>query len=208
MINIELVDSDTKIEKDILKAIAEHCNMTFKKREAAVIKDLKSAITSWIRQSPEIINLQAEGVKNTLNAEFGLVRGQGTVAAEEIINAVINSIEVKIKPFDAKLRGGMEINVQPTHFRTILGLPVGFTIRESGPLHWMNWILLQGTSTIIYGYKYKPSFDGISGGGTMVEGGIWRVPIEYAGTANNNFLTRALKDRDKQLQTILMRMFE
>ena len=55
-------------------------------------------------------------------------------------------------------------------------------------------MLTQGNATIITGYEYNAGTGlGRSGGGNMKSGGAWRVPPEYAGTLDDNFVTRALR---------------
>ena len=37
----------------------------------------------------------------------------------------------------------------------------------------------------------------------MVLGKAWRVPIQFAGTTEDNFISRALEGREKELSSIL-----
>jgi capsid portal protein len=54
------------------------------------------------------------------------------------------------------------------------------------------------------GYQYEgiPGF-GRSRGGIMSEGGSWRVPPQYTGTLDDNFVTRALTNREKDIEKLL-----
>ena len=84
----------------------------------------------------------------------------------------------------------------------------GFVVtRKSVKLHWLAWLLQAGSSMIVSGYEYTPSFEGRSGGGVMTGGGVWRVPPEFSGTESDNFITRALNNRDKQLSQLLKGLF-
>jgi hypothetical protein len=74
-----------------------------------------------------------------------------------------------------------------------LSLPEGHTIYEDGDLHWLQWMLIRGDETIIVGYEYNPQTGlGRSKLGNMKKGNSFRVPPQYAGTSDNNFITRAL----------------
>jgi len=207
-INIKLVDSDSEIEKKINIAIAEELNLLIKKRNEKAKRQLKVAIHKWIMAQPEIDSLQSEGVPNTLNSQFGLLPGEAVVAVADIINSVVESIEVNIKPIDSRLNGGVDFLVQPSSLRNLLGLPSGFVISSSGPLHWLSWLLTEGTSTIVYGFTYTPDISGRSGGGTMTSGGVWRIPPQYSGVESDNFITRALLGNDRELAAILMDIFQ
>ena len=61
---------------------------------------------------------------------------------------------------------------------------------------------------IIMGYKYVPSSDGRSGGGSMEGGGSWRVPPQFSGTEDNNFITRALSGRNLDLESMMKELFK
>jgi hypothetical protein len=207
-INLKLVDSDSQIEKKINEAIAKELNKLVNKSSKRVSERIKMALEGWITSQPEIASLQSEGVAGELNAQFGLTMGQGAIASAEIIQAVLSTLEVKIRPIDSRLRGGVDFNIQPSNFRTLLDLPSGFVVTDSSPLHWLNWLLMEGTKTIVYGYSYTPDFSGRSGGGTMKKGGVWRIPPQYSGSQQDNFITRALKGRDKELSSILQDVFK
>lgn len=206
-LGLKLVDSDRTIQGMINNAIAEEVNRAINKNSNKLLKSIKIAVERWIRSQPEVLSLQSEGYKDSLNAEFGLSLGQGALATEEIVNAILSTITVQIKPMDQKLKGGVTFNIQPSTFSNVLNLPSGFIFRNDGPLHWMNWLLMLGTKAIVYGYDYEPGLAGVSGGGTMVKGGIWRVPPQYSGTARDNFITRALIGNDKELESILQGIF-
>lgn len=207
-IRLNLIESDRQIEQKINDAIAKELNKLIQKNSRRAADRVKIAIEGWITSQPEIASLQSEGVVGELNAQLGLITGQGVLASLDIINAVLATLEVKVRPIDGRLRGGLDLNIQPVNFRTLLDLPSGFVITDSSPLHWLNWLLLEGTKTIVYGYSYNPELSGRSGGGTMEKGGVWRIPPQYAGSQRDNFITRALAGRDKELSSILQDIFK
>lgn len=208
-LNIKLVESNSEIEKKINAAIAEELNALIKKNIKAAQQRIKSSVSGWVTSQPEIQSLLKEGVPNSLHAQFGLATGQGLLSSTNIVNAIVASIEVKVRQVDAKkLNTGIDFNIQPKNLRNLLGLPSGFTQSEDQTtLPWLSWLLLEGSSTIVYGYTYVPDFSGRSGGGTMEAGGAWRIPPEFAGTIDDNFVTRALSNRDKELEEILRGIF-
>ena len=104
--------------------------------------------------------------------------------------------------FNDSLKGGIEVNVQPSNFTNLLSLGSGHLVYDKGDLHWLSWLLTFGDSIIVVGYEYNPETGlGRANLGNMVEGGSWRVPPEFSGTIQNNFITRALVG-EKQAKTI------
>lgn len=205
---IKLLESNSDIEKKIKTAIAEELNALIKKNFKTAQKRIESSVSGWVTSQPEVQSLLREGVPNSLHAQFGLQAGQGALSSIEIVNAIIASIEVRVKQVDAKLNTGIDFNIQPENLRNLLGLPSGFTQTEDQDiLPWLTWLLLEGSNTIVYGYTYVPDLSGRSGGGTMEAGGSWRIPPEFSGTIDDNFVTRALSNRDKELEGILRGIF-
>lgn len=203
-LKITLKDSDNEIERKINQAIAEEMNSRIRKRSSKAEQRIRQLLPGWLNSQPEVQSLQDEGTPNSLNAQLGLTRGQGALAVNDLIAAISSAIKVQVKQLNPRnLQGGVEFSIQPESLRNLLGLPSGFVVSESGPLHWLSWLLIEGTSTIVYGYSYVPDFSGRSGGGSMTKGGAWRIPPQFAGTLGDNFVTRALANHDKELTAIL-----
>lgn len=205
---IVLNESDREIEKKINAAIAQEMNIRVRKGRSRAVNKIKAVIPTWIRQQPEVNSLLQEGTPGSLNSQLGLLPNQGPVAVEDIVNSVVESLQVDIRQIDKKtLRGGIEFSIQPSSFRNLLGLASGTVVDGDDVLPWLRWLLVEGSSTIVYGYNYTPDLSGRSGGGTMSAGGVWRIPPQYAGELRDNFITRALINRDRELRAILQEIF-
>lgn len=202
-IRLKLVDTNSQISKDINIAIANEVNKIFKRRKTRIENNIKKLIPGWIIEQPEIASLNAEGVKGSLNAEFGLYPGTASSAVTAINLAVRESVSVSVEPLDKNLQGGIVIQIQPESFANLLGLSEGFVITPTANLHWLDWILTQGDRVIVVGYYYQPSNEGRGRAGTMEIGQSWRVDPRYAGTIENNFITRALEGREKEISSAL-----
>ena len=160
-------------------------------------------------ESQEDESLLSQGIPCSLNSTFGLPPGTPTDAVNAIVSAVSEAIAIDFQTVSNKLEGSVTFHFQPTDFSELLGLPQGHQFTEMGTdLHWVEWLLVKGDSVIVKGYLYQPSNSGRSGGGTMDIGGVFRVPPQHAGTADNNFVTRALFGRDKELAKILTSFLE
>jgi hypothetical protein len=107
--------------------------------------------------------------------------------------------------FDNKLKGGIEVNFQPSNFVNLLSLSEGHIVFNGGDLHWLDWLLKRGDNIIVVNYQYNPESGlGRSGLGNMIPGGAFRIPPEYSGTDDDNFVTRALigTQQEKQISKI------
>ncbi len=203
-ISIKLLESDPQIATKINESIAKQINTRISKTKANVIRSLKSAVGDWVRSSPEIGSLLSKSVGGSLSSQFGLTAVQVDAAVNRIVSAVSDSLVVTIKPVDSKLRSTIEFNFQRTDFLNLLSLPEGHVVTEKGrDLHWLDWLIMKGDTSIVLGYSYVAGPVGRSGGGEMNIGGLWRVPPQFSGTQSNNFITRALDGHQKEIQKIL-----
>jgi hypothetical protein len=197
MITLKLTDSIPDITHNINKAIADELNANVKNKFSNVDKQVKDLVHNAIESQPEIQSLKDGALKGA----FGII--DSDIAILNIMQSITNSVEVRFKKFDSNLNGGIIVNVQPSSFSNVLGLPQGFTIYKSGVLHWLDWLLLRGDSIIIADYQYNPKTGlGRSGLGNMITGGSFRVPPQFAGSDNDNFITRALLSSEVESQVI------
>lgn len=207
-ISIKLVDPLNKIEKDINNSIVQVINTIILKKTETITKSVKSIIPQWLKDQPEIQSLLSRNV-GSLVGQFGIKNPQDAVGA--IINSVVGATEVKFVKYRSNFKGGLELNFQPASFSNLLSLPEGHTVYEDGDLHWLKWLLKLGDTAIVTNFQYNPVTGlGRSGLGNMIPGGFFRVPPQFSGTDNNNFITRAFigSNQEKQLASILAKILE
>lgn len=203
-ISVKIIENNKKIEGLIYSAIASEANTKIKKNAPKTRDAIKSFIPKWIFEQPEMQSLLSGG-RGSLTAQFGIPIGQAQSIVQVIGSTVANSMVIDIDPVNTKtLKGGIEFRIQPTDYNNLLALDIAKVTTKKGQiLEWLDWLLLKGTQMIIMGYTYEPGSGGRSGGGTMTGGGNWRVPPQYSGTSDDNFITRALSGRDSQLTSAL-----
>lgn len=187
MITLKLLDSIQEIEKKINKASSEVINQRINKSLQLIKNNVKSIASNYILDQPEIQSLYG----GYLQGAFGKINAPSS--AESIRLSVLNSISVVLDKFSPSLKGSLSVNIQPNDFLNLLSLSQGHTIYQGGDLHWLNWLLTRGDEIIIVDYYYDPQGGvGRTGLGNMKDGGAFRVPPEFSGTIENNFITRAL----------------
>lgn len=208
-IRVELKQPRNQIEK-ISAQITNYLNGKLRKNYTRVVNSLNQKIPMWIREQPEINSLLSEGIPEQLNTIFGLRPGNASQAVNDIISAIKSSTTINIGKINQKYRGDISFGFQSLDFGNLLGLSSGYVSTEKGEdLHWLDWLLMRGDSVVIVGYEYEPTLGiGRSGGGIMVKSGSFRVPPQFSGNPQNNFITRAFSNREKEIEPIMMRLFE
>jgi hypothetical protein len=200
MITLKLLDSVAEIEKKVNEAIADLVNKEISNSKTTILQKCQSLINGWILAQPEIISLNSSSPES-LAGQFGLLPGQAISATTSVINAIKDSITIKIATFNNKLQGGITVEFQPSNFLNILNIPQGHTPIKGGDLHWMDWLIKRGDNIIIVNYQYDPkSGVGRSGLGHMIGGGAFRVPPQFSGTEKDNFITRALVGPTQEIE--------
>lgn len=208
--SLRLVDGLNKIEKNINAAISQDINARMGRNKNRVLSRIRSAARTWIKSAPELDSLQKTGIPNSLAAVFGIPAGSGIAAVTAITEAVVQSININVGRANKFLKTNIQLVFQPADFANLLSIPEGFVQTESGTeLHWMDWLLTKGDTVVILGFSYQPQVGrGRSGGGFMDQGGFFRVPPEYSGTVNNNFITRAFEGKEREVTAILSELLK
>lgn len=103
----------------------------------------------------------------------------------------------------------MSILIIPADFDDILALPEASYFTDKQQLiPWLQWLIIEGDKVIVRDYDFSVRNNRFSrtGLGIMVEGAgrRWKVPAEFSGTVQNNFITRALRDADREIEDIII----
>ena len=208
-IRLKLTTPQKKIEEMIAEQTTEYLNRKIRKNYGRVVNSLRQKIPFWIRSQPEIQSLLNEGTFGSLNSLFGLYKGDANRAVIDIIEAIKQSTSIKIDKLNRKYQGSIEFNFQASDFNNLLNIGSGYVITEKNEsLHWLKWLLTAGDAIIVVGYQYQPKAAGRSGGGFMTKGNFFRVPPQFSGTLENNFITRALSNREREIDQVIVRLFE
>lgn len=215
-ISLKLIDTEAEIEKRINEALSVQINDILLKNRSNIVNQVVALIPKWINNQPEIQAI----LSNSLTGEFGLDMSPANIV-NAIIGAVSSSISIKFKKYNKNLSGGgLDLEIQQSDFANLLLLRQGHTIyfkrspdsifaTGGGDLHWLEWMLLRGDEIIVVGYEYNPKTGlGRTGLGNMVPGNGFRVPPQYSGTKDNNFITRALigQEQEKDITEIFKKV--
>ena len=80
-----------------------------------------------------------------LKAEFGL----DSDPTQELVAAIMATLDVQVKPVTAKRKGGISVVLQSNDFSNLLSQPWASQSIKGGSLPWLEWLLTLGDSIII-----------------------------------------------------------
>ncbi len=204
-LSIELLGSASDFEKYIMRAIEAQMDKAVNKSIKTIESQSKPIIRSAISDCDEMKSL----LSGQLRGELGLSPSAARNAIDNISEAVSEAIS--FTNTDSKTKkgtGGLEVHFQPTSFSNVLSISNGsysykkrttlwgHIVSAKVEIDWLDWLLRRGDSIIVSKFTYKPQIGkGRSGQGKMEKGGSWRISPTYAGTLQDNFITRALQSK-------------
>lgn len=201
-LSLKLIESDSQIRVQILQAIKDYIQPAFTKTQQSIQTMLPNKIKTVIMAEPEYNSLLTSQLKYELGIPDADVRIDALFDAWSQ-SALIDSKSIKIT--SQGLSGGFSINMIKSDFSDILSLSAAtITDSISGQIvPWLQWLLLEGSKILIRDYKVQlgPNSRSRTGNAIMVstQKENWRVPPEFAGTVNNNWITRAIERLDTTL---------
>lgn len=201
---INIVESNDQIAAKILKALKveldKYLYKIFNKVKPQIISIVQNSITS----SPEYSSLQSGDLKY----EFGLPDSDSRL--QTILNfwTKINAEYTKVSVIGDRLNGGFSLSMIQSDYSDVLNNSAAvFTTEKGTDLHWLEWLLLFGSKTIIRDYEIEFGYNPRSRTGQAVMKGVkrgkWSVPYQFSGTQNNNWITRAIDSVESDIYKIL-----
>jgi hypothetical protein len=192
-----ILESAKSITSKIIKVLKDTINERLFRKAPKIQVDLRKLIEDAIKAQPEYSSLMG----GTLQSELGVPHTGPRL--DQIIRLVVDSIVVKVnklKPTGDQIFGGLEIQFVKSNFKDLLNSPAATYVTDKGQtIEWLRWLLLEGDKIIIRQYRIgidpknyaRTGLGEIMINSTGKQGG-WSVPSQYAGTVDNNFITRAL----------------
>tara|TARA_Y100000817_G_scaffold296190_1_gene271529 strand:- start:1321 stop:1935 length:615 start_codon:yes stop_codon:yes gene_type:complete len=202
---INLTESARAIALKINKGLASIFNKIVSKKARSIEEQIRPLVSAALLSSSEIRSLSS----GTLRIDFGLTQDPSA----DIVNAVTNSLSVQARKAVASssgIKGGVLITLQPADYSNLFSLSTATQITEKGEvLPWLEWLLTLGQQVIIADFGVEYGSYGRTGGGRMVEGvAAFKVNSQYAGTIDNNFITRAINPILPQIRNIIIKALQ
>lgn len=188
----KLLGNISNFKRYILDTISTTINKRLFSQSNTTEKTISNIVIESIKNQPEYTSLKS----GILRHQFGLAN----VGVVDAILSELNDIQVKIiKPNISgdSIEAKFVINMIKNNFADILSSSAASYVSEKGStIEWLRWLLLEGNNSVVIGYRYIPKIDPRSrtGKGIMInsESSVYRVAPEFAGTLDDNWITRGL----------------
>jgi hypothetical protein len=194
---------DPRFHAALLDALASHLTTAFARSTAGIAAGIGLVAAEALRNCPEYAALVG-----------GELRGElGAVSARRVLEAVCKNIaggvrvaSLGVRRSGAGLEGGMRIGLVKGDYSEVLGVDGGtFTSEKGFDVPWLRWLTLEGDAVLVADHHFLAKAAGRTGRGVMVPTGVWRVPAEYAGTAEDNWILRALRGIGADVTEVIAR---
>lgn len=207
-----LVVPPGQLAAGVNRAIAEHLARALRAGyEGAVKRLLGDELLVRMRASTEyqiLANITADPAH--ARSQVGVVNG--ALAAEQVVNGLKDSLAVAIdmpRATSGGLTGGVTVGVSRDDFSDVLAQPLSRFMSNGHNVDWLHWMLLEGSSLVVAGFKFvaeprhaKASRTGV---GIMVKSSSgWQVPAPLGGTKADNWILHLLTGLDGVVSTILI----
>lgn len=204
---IKLLDSDVVITKKINQAFLQHIKSQLPKAYRKCASFMQKTVVEGIKAEGTYGALLSGDLRN----QFGLTNADSKV--DQILKIVEDSIVIEYKApriVSSKIVGGFTISMVPADYSDILSS--GAAVQSTGKnqkLDWLKWLLLYGDRTIISGYEFTIENDKKSRTGRgIMQGsvsGAWRVPSDYAGNVDNNWIIKGISSVADDIENFFFR---
>lgn len=181
------------IDKKILQALQQEAKAVIQKNYGKLRNAIKPIIIDSIYDCPEMESVRS----GKLKYDFGIETDPTLIIAWSVADSMRLSYS-----YSPSYVFNFQITVQPINDNTLLSLPQSFVkLGDGGEIPWLEWLLKKGSKIIIldFGVLYKQA--GRTGGAIMVENiSPFMVDPNYAGTDDDNFISRALSKNINKIQ--------
>lgn len=212
MINFSarLTQSNREIQQLILENIKDYLSPRIQKATRNIQYDITVGVAQGMRSEPEY-NALTQG---SLRAEFGI---SSPAMVDVVIDSLSRAVEMEVIPLSVNrsgIIGGFTLNMIKSDDLSgvINSFAANITTSKGETLPWLQWLTLSGNKILIRDYKINFGTYPTSRSGMAVmkpsEGGFWRVPTQFVGTINNNWITRAISRIENSIYNIMIRAIQ
>ena len=207
---LRLVTTPSQFAATVQFLVAPKVDDILIKAKPAIQNRISNLLRTAIEGSPTIQSLKG----GELQVDFGLTDGEAAAATQDIVNAVVSAVNVFFQNSRrGKTLGNLVIQIDPAIVSTAVQTSTtnGIYSSNGNQITWLDWLMNKGTQVIIDGFEVvSTDYDerSRSGGGFMLPtGGVFRVAPEFAGTAGDNFVSRAIIANGPNIRKIIQEEF-
>ena len=212
-IRLKLVTTPSQFAATVQFLLAPKVNKILKKTNPAIESRVSELLRVKMNSSDTIQELK----NGQLKVDFGLTDSVADAATKDIVNAVASAVQIFIRPpksKKAKTLGSLVIEINPSIVSAVVQTSTTNAIYNSNghQITWLNWLMTKGTEVVVEDFEVVSGLGyderSRSGGGLMIRtGGAFRVHPDHAGTAGDNFITKAIIANGPNIRKIIQEEF-
>ena len=218
-LSLRLVTSNQDTESRLLQSLIKLVNPRLNAIVPKIQETARNLLRVSLQTSPEYLDL----LGGRLQTELGVVDPSSALLAlterlVQSVSVVSKGATIKNKQISAVIR----LTASPSNFSEDVKHLGVYTTRKGSKIPWLDWLLNYGDQIIVRDYDVDfsaPAFSrtggaimsgagSIFGNTTANSDGGWRVPPEFSGTADNNFITRSVDQIAPQLEQFMLQNFK
>lgn len=205
--HLDLKYDDAKTVRKVQAEIAPQLQALFESKIPQINRAVVRILEKNVRAQKEWYSV----ARGQMRMQFGLPNSLRNI--QNILSQWLASIEVKMKKIRSGAggiySGGISIRAVRASYADVFAVSDAvFTTEKGDKLPWLKWLLTSGTNTEITDYMLGRG-RGRAGIYIMVPSKFgWGVPPEYAGTKDDNMITRAIRDSEDEMLKEIERIME
>lgn len=209
-LSLRLIDNNKDISNAILQALLTDVTRYFENGIYIIKNELPQIIKQSIINTPEYDSL----LNGELRYEFGIPDpGIKLAGLLDIWSENIKYSYMKPTITGDKIKAIFSASTVRVDYADVLYSDYGLVTDAARgyTLPWLEWLLLEGNKTIIDKYEViiGPNQYSRTGNALMKPSNkSWRVPSTYAGTASDNWITRAIDSVTDDIENLLNKAFK
>lgn len=195
-LSLKLKESTGEVEDKLLRVYKSKLNAALRLASPVIRRRVGQVCQELIRRTDEYLSL----INGELMGELGIPDAEARM--DRILATIARSVEVAVIPVtvqNGKLTGGLLIKMIRSDFEDILQLSgASYVSQPSGEtVPWLEWLIGSGDQIVVFTHKIIKDLSDAqkdrsrTGKALMIPGSGWRVPPQYSGTFQDNFILRA-----------------
>lgn len=209
-LSLKIINDNNDIYKNILNQLLPEVINYMDNGIGIIKKNLLSIIQTSIYNSSEYTSI----ISGDLKFQLGLIDGSSKING--LINIWTNNIQYSYqKPTltNNTIKSSFSVNMIKSDFSDVLGSDYANMVDNlrGYSLPWLKWLLLDGTAAIIDNYTITMGYNKYSRTGNAImtkTGGAWRVPSQYSGTIDDNWITRSIQNCANDIDDLIIKAFK
>lgn len=209
-VSARLLQNNAEISRIILENIRDYLSGIVSDVQPSVSSRIFFLLTRVLKEEPEYQSLK----NGKLRAGFGL---PDTDSVDQVVNSLANSIEIENKPLTINrggITGGFKFNIiKSDDLSGVIDFYFANITTDKGfVIPWLRWLTLSGNDLLVLDYDIKfGAFPNSRSGMAVMQpssGASWRVPPEFVGTIDNNWITRAISRIENDIYDIMIQSIQ